>query len=221
MQRGVRGGGNRTSGTEFGQEGSLTNQTNRHICIVDGGQSELCRFIIGSSFQSNGPLAHLGNKPFGIETLGDLFVPPQTIKSCRSGHDGIDPRLVSGRKSRGHIPAELNEVQIGASLCQQGPSPRRTSGDRGTRTQTGERSADEDISGVATFGNAGNDEALGRNRRQVFGRVDGYVGPAFEYGVLDFSGKDSLTGNGGERNIILTITSGNDFDNFTRRADKF
>jgi hypothetical protein len=166
-------------------------------------------------------LTHLGDKPIGVKPLGDLLVPPQTIKSRRCGHHGVNARLINGRQTRGHISAEFHEVQVGASLRQQRASSGRTSGDRGTRTQTGERAADEYISWVATFGDAGNQETLGRNRRKIFGRMDGNVGPAFEYGVLDFSGKDALAGNSGERNIVLTITCCNDLDDFTRRAEKF
>jgi hypothetical protein len=51
--------------------------------------------------------------------------------------------------------------------------------------------------------------------------MDGNIGPAFEYGVLDFSSKDTLAGNSGERNIVLTITCCNDLDDFTRRTEKF
>jgi hypothetical protein len=51
--------------------------------------------------------------------------------------------------------------------------------------------------------------------------VNGHVGSSFQDSVLDLSGKDTLTGNCGERNIVLTVTSCNDFDNFARRADKF
>jgi hypothetical protein len=51
--------------------------------------------------------------------------------------------------------------------------------------------------------------------------VDGHVGSPFQDSVLNLSGKDTLTGNCGERNIVLTITSRNDLNNFARRADKF
>jgi len=39
--------------------------------------------------------------------------------------------------------------------------------------------------------------------------------------VLHLRGKNTLTGNCGERNIVLTITSCNNLDNFARRAEKF
>jgi hypothetical protein len=51
--------------------------------------------------------------------------------------------------------------------------------------------------------------------------MDGDVGSSFQDSVLNLSGKDTLTGNCGERNIVLTITSCNNLDNFARRAKKF
>jgi len=51
--------------------------------------------------------------------------------------------------------------------------------------------------------------------------MDGHVGSSFQDSVLNLNGKDTLTGNCGERNIVLTIASRNDLDNFARRADKF
>ena len=51
--------------------------------------------------------------------------------------------------------------------------------------------------------------------------MDGHVGSSFQDSVLNLSGKDTLTGNCGERNIVLTITSCNNLDNFACRAEKF
>ena len=120
------------------QPSAFAGQANSSICIVNRREGPLRHRIVGSSFQSNGPLAHLRNEPFGIEELGDLFAPAETIKGCRCGHDGVNARLVDGRETGRHISAELHEVQIRATLRQQGAAARRAGGHRSARSQTGQ-----------------------------------------------------------------------------------
>jgi hypothetical protein len=48
--------------------------------------------------------------------------------------------------------------------------------------------------------------------------MDRHIGSSLQDSVLDFYGKDTLTGNSGERNFVLTVTGGDDFDNFARRT---
>ncbi len=82
------------------------------------------------------------------------------------------------------LPRNAREDEVGAGSGELGAPADRSGGDPAAGRNGFERRADERVTRIATFGDGGEHEAVGGDRRQIFRGVNREIGVSVQHGLL-------------------------------------
>jgi hypothetical protein len=163
------------------------------------------RRIANSNGYGERALTRCRKHDLGWQTLADPMGQPQAHQT-RRGKDGGSPlqSAVELGQPAIHVPANVNDSQIGTGPKQLGPTPQAAGSDDRTRRNIGPAKrppSDERVPGVLPLAYRRDRDTCRQLRRQVFEGVDGKVDAIVQQRVVNLPGKQGPAADPGEGNI--------------------
>ena len=185
--------------------------------MLDGGQALADVGVVRTTLHRQGPLAHLGENDGWVEDLVDGEGALEPAQSGGSHDDGVEV----GRLGQPgvDVPSQSGEGEVGPDPCQLGTTPHGSGSHTGADRQPVECRAHERVARVVALGNGGDDQPVGRFRRQVLGRVHGEVGPAVEHRRLDLLHEHALAAHLPDGDVGTPVAGGLDDDGLDRLTE--
>jgi hypothetical protein len=147
------------AGAQRDQEGSLRLDAATSQRIIDRCKESRQR-IIHTSLESDRSLRDLWREHQWIEALGDKVGLIEADECSHRSDDGVDAISAWRRKPLGHIPPKFDKPKVWSDRCQKRLTTRRPGRNRCAGAKSGERSTNENVSGVKALRNGGQHQSI-------------------------------------------------------------